>query len=76
MNKTIMFAVVICFVFSVSEIMASGTATRMRRALNRAWKAHMAQEKAFDREAARLQKELKDMDRKLFDVDCRDGRTR
>jgi hypothetical protein len=76
MNKTIVIVVMMCFLFSVTEVMATGTAPRMRRALNRAWKAHLAREKAFERDAARLEKELKNMDRSLLDPEQCDRRTR
>ncbi|MEJ2717856.1 MAG: hypothetical protein P8182_12060 [Deltaproteobacteria bacterium] len=69
MNKAVMLAIVMCFLFSASEIMADGASTRMRRAIDRAWKAQMAKEKGPGNEAARLKKEIEDMERKLFDAE-------
>lgn len=76
MNKTIVLAMVMCFLFSVSEIMAAGTSPRMRRALNRAWKAQMAKEKALDKKTTPLEQELEDLKRKLFDFERRYRRMR
>ena len=76
MKKASVLVILMCFLFSVSEIMAAGTAPRMRRTLNRAWKAQVAKEKAMEKEAARLEKELEDLERKLFEVEKSNRRIR
>jgi hypothetical protein len=67
MTKTIVLATLMCLLISVSDIMAAGSSTRMRQALDRAWRAQVAKEKARDEEAAKLEKELKDLGPRLFD---------